>query len=237
MKCKYSSSTSSSSSTALKDVLVVVEQSLDDQVLLHHVERQVVGRRCGPHERRAEDDGQVRDVHTVVLTVFRYLEQVTQEVLKRVVIVRRQALDDVTVLARPVRDGQDTRHLEGSLKELARDERLFELAEKELQAARQHVDVVLDLQNGPIVLIHLAADLLDLRKVATGPVDAVRLHVLRLALNQLDHLLDKLGHGRLIGRAEGRQVAAKDGLILPDALLDERLDCGTADKEPAQLVA
>ena len=69
-------------------MLRVVEQRLDDDVLLHHVEREVLlrlqdgagvggGRR--PHEGGAEDDGQVGDLHPVRLLLLDDAEEVAQQ--------------------------------------------------------------------------------------------------------------------------------------------------------------
>ncbi len=75
--------------------MVVVEQRLDHKVLLHHVQRQVVGNGCSPHQSRSKDDGQIGDVHPVVLAVFRDFEQMSQQELQRVVVFGRQRLDDI----------------------------------------------------------------------------------------------------------------------------------------------
>ena len=73
-----------------QDVLCVAEQRLDDDVLLHHVEGEVLlrlqdgvatrVRRGGrPHECGAEDDGEVGDLHAVVLLLLDDAQQVPQE--------------------------------------------------------------------------------------------------------------------------------------------------------------
>ena len=125
----------------------------------------------------------------------------------------------------------DAGYLEGALKEGTRDERLLQLAEKELEAAGEHVHVVLRFQQAPIVLIHLAANFLDLRQVAARPVDSVCLHVLHFALNQLDHFLNKFRHRRLVRSAQSRKMTPKDGLVLPNSLLHQRLDRRTSDEK------
>ena len=62
-----------------ENVLGTVEQRLDDDVLLHHVQGEVllrlqdgagVGGGGRPHEGGAEDDGQVGDLHAVVLLLL-----------------------------------------------------------------------------------------------------------------------------------------------------------------------
>ena len=70
-------------------MLGVAEQRLDDDVLLHHVEGEVLlrlqdgvasvggGRR--PHECGAEDDGEVGDLHAVVLLLLDDAQQVAEE--------------------------------------------------------------------------------------------------------------------------------------------------------------
>lgn len=78
-----------------KDAVKVVEECLDNQVLLHHVERQVVGRRCRPHERRAEDNGQIGDVHAVRVAVLGNVEQVAEEEVQRVVVLSRQRINNL----------------------------------------------------------------------------------------------------------------------------------------------
>ena len=72
-----------------QDVLGVAEQRLDDDVLLHHVEGEVLlrlqdgatrVRRGGrPHECGAEDDGEVGDLHAVVLLLLDDAQQVPEE--------------------------------------------------------------------------------------------------------------------------------------------------------------
>ena len=72
-----------------ENVLRVVEQRLDDDVLLHHVEREVllrledgagpVGGGGRPHEGGAEDDGQVGDLHPVRLLLLDDAEEVAQQ--------------------------------------------------------------------------------------------------------------------------------------------------------------
>ena len=77
-----------------EDAGIMIEQSFNDQVLLHHIQRQI--RRFGgrPHQRRSEDDGQIRDVHSIVRPVFSDFQQMFQQVLQRVVILHWQPLDD-----------------------------------------------------------------------------------------------------------------------------------------------
>ena len=71
-------------------MLCVAEQRLDDDVLLHHVEGEVllrlqdgVATRVGgggrPHECGAEDDGEVGDLHAVVLLLLDDAQQVPEE--------------------------------------------------------------------------------------------------------------------------------------------------------------
>lgn len=70
-------------------MLCVAEQRLDDDVLLHHVEGEVLLRlqdgatRVGgggrPHECGAEDDGEVGDLHAVVLLLLDDAQQVPEE--------------------------------------------------------------------------------------------------------------------------------------------------------------
>lgn len=69
-------------------VLRAVEQRLYDDVLLHHVEGEVLLRLQDgagvlgggrPHEGGAEDDGQVGDLHAVVLLLLDDAQQVAQE--------------------------------------------------------------------------------------------------------------------------------------------------------------
>ena len=71
-----------------ENVLRVVEQRLDDDVLLHHVEREVllgledgagVGGGGRPHEGGAEDDGQVGDLHPVRVLLLDDAEEVAQQ--------------------------------------------------------------------------------------------------------------------------------------------------------------
>ena len=71
-----------------EDVLRVVEQRLDDDVLLHHVEREVLLRledgssAAGggrPHEGGPEDDGQVGDLHPVGVLLLDDAEEVAEE--------------------------------------------------------------------------------------------------------------------------------------------------------------
>lgn len=70
----------------------VVEEALDDEVLLHHVQRQVERLGGRPRDGRPEDDGQVGRVHAVVLAVLGDLDEVLQQELERVVVLRRQRL-------------------------------------------------------------------------------------------------------------------------------------------------
>lgn len=51
----------------MEDCVEVAEEALYDKVLLHHVEGHVGRLLLGPHQRRAEHDRNVRDVHPVVL--------------------------------------------------------------------------------------------------------------------------------------------------------------------------
>ena len=71
----------------VENVVVVVEQRFYNQVLLHHVQCQVVGDGCSPHQSRSKNDGQIGYMHPVVLAVFRDFEQMSQQILQRVIIL------------------------------------------------------------------------------------------------------------------------------------------------------
>ena len=53
----------------LKNMLDIVQKGFDNNILLHHVQRQVVGDQVGgrPHQGRPENDGQIGDLHPVLL--------------------------------------------------------------------------------------------------------------------------------------------------------------------------
>ena len=220
-------------------MLYIVQERLHDNVLLHHVQSQVLRGhevRWRPHQGRPEHDGQIGNLHPVHVLELGHLDQVPQEEREGGSVGGRHRGQGLLDLPDLVLSAAGARGHEKPVHAVPGDQGLLQLAEEELQRARQNVDVVHALQAGQVALVDLQPDLLDVGEIPRLSVNPVGLQGLSL-LDLGNALFDKQGHFTIVHQLEVTECGSENRLVLDYSLLKQVVHGWTAEEELPEFLA
>ena len=119
------------------------KDGFDDPALVthvgHHGEHVVISR---PHQGRAEDDGQVADLHLVGSTVIHHFDQVAAQMVQSLIIDLRELSDMCPEVVQPLVGLLDFGGIDKNVVHFSGENGVGQFAEERLEEGGHHVHVV-----------------------------------------------------------------------------------------------